>query len=37
MTERKDKTPERRYPGRRSDNTVNEGHGKIDTTQPPPR
>lgn len=33
----KDKTPKRRYPGRRSDNTVNEGHGKIDTTQLPPR
>jgi len=26
----KDKTPIRRYPGKRSDNTVNEGHGKID-------
>jgi hypothetical protein len=26
----KDKTPKRRYPGRRSDNTVNEGHGKIE-------
>ncbi len=25
----KDKTPKRRYPGKRSDNTVNEGHGKI--------
>lgn len=24
----KDKTPKRRYPGHRSDNTVNEGHGK---------
>ncbi len=33
----KDKTPKRRYPGRRSDNTVNEGHGKIDTTKLPPR
>lgn len=28
----KDKTPKRRYPGRRSDNTVNEAHGKIDKT-----
>ncbi len=26
----KDKTPKRRYPGKRSDNTVNEGNGKID-------
>jgi hypothetical protein len=26
----KDKTPKRRYPGKRSDNTVNEGHGKVD-------
>ena len=26
----KDKTPKRRYPGKRSDNTVNEGAGKID-------
>ena len=26
----KNKTPKRRYPGKRSDNTVNEGHGKID-------
>ncbi len=26
----KDKTPKRRYPGRRSDNTANDGHGKID-------
>jgi hypothetical protein len=26
----KDKTPKRRYPGKRSDNTVNEGDGKID-------
>lgn len=25
----KDKTPKRRYPGKRSDNTVNEGQGKI--------
>ncbi len=25
----KDKTPKRRYPGKRSDNTVNEGNGKI--------
>ncbi len=25
----KDKTPKRRYPGKRSDNTVNEGHGQI--------
>lgn len=25
----KDKTPKRRYPGKRSDNTVNEGDGKI--------
>ncbi len=27
----KNKTPKRRYPGKRSDNTVNEGHGKLDT------
>ncbi len=27
----KNKTPKRRHPGRRSDNTVNEGHGTIDT------
>ena len=26
----KDKTPKRRYPGKRSDNTVNEGQGKIE-------
>lgn len=26
----KNKTPKRRYPGKRSDNTVNEGHGKVD-------
>ena len=26
----KDKTPKRRYPGKRTDNTVNDGHGKID-------
>ncbi|MFQ5569927.1 MAG: hypothetical protein ACE5G0_09645 [Rhodothermales bacterium] len=26
----KDKTPKRRYPGKRSDNTVNEGRGKIE-------
>ena len=26
----KEKTPKRRYPGKRSDNTVNEGHGKVD-------
>lgn len=26
----KDKTPKRRYPGKRSDNTVNEGAGKIE-------
>lgn len=26
----KDKTPKRRYPGKRSDNTVNEGDGKIE-------
>jgi hypothetical protein len=26
----KDKTPKRRYPGRRSDNTANEGRGEID-------
>ncbi len=37
MPERKDKTPKRRYPGRRSDSTVNEDHGKIDTSQLPPR
>jgi len=29
----KDKTPKRRYPGKRSDNTVNEGHGAVDTTK----
>lgn len=29
----KDKTPKRRYPGKRSDNTVNDGHGKIDNEQ----
>lgn len=28
----KDKTPKRRYPGKRSDNTVNEGGGRIDKT-----
>lgn len=28
----KDKTPKRRYPGRRSDNTVSDGHGTIDKT-----
>ena len=27
----KDKTPKRRYPGKRSDNTVDEGHGKIES------
>jgi hypothetical protein len=27
----KDKTPRRRYPGKRSDNTVNEGNGRLDT------
>jgi hypothetical protein len=27
----KNKTPKRRYPGKRSDNTVNEGDGKLDT------
>ena len=26
----KDKTPRRRYPGKRTDNTVSEGEGKID-------
>ena len=26
-----------RYPGRRSDNTVNEGHGKIDTAESKPQ
>lgn len=30
VTSFKNKTPIRRYPGKRSDNTVNEGHGKID-------
>ena len=29
----KDKTPKRRYPGRRSDNTANDGHGEIDGTK----
>ena len=29
----KDKTPKRRYPGKRSDNTVNEGGGKIERTK----
>ena len=33
----KDKTPKRRYPGRRSDNTVNDGHGEIDSLVPPKR
>jgi hypothetical protein len=28
----KDKTPKRRYPGARSDNTANDGHGKISMT-----
>ena len=27
----KEKTPKRRYPGKRSDHTVNEGHGKIES------
>lgn len=27
-----DKTPKRRYPGKRSDNTVNDGHGRIDSS-----
>jgi hypothetical protein len=31
----KDKTPKRRYPGVRSDNTVNEGHGHIDPADRP--
>lgn len=31
----KDKTPKRRYPGKRSDNTVNEGNGQIDKTKLP--
>ena len=30
VTGYKDKTPKRRYPGKRSDNTVNEGGGKLD-------
>lgn len=30
VTDYKDKTPKRRYPGKRSDNTVNEGNGKIE-------
>jgi hypothetical protein len=30
VTNWKDKTPKRRYPGKRSDNTVNEGEGKIE-------
>lgn len=29
----KDKTPKRRYPGKRSDNTVNEGQGRIEGDQ----
>lgn len=29
----KNKTPKRRYPGKRSDNTVNEGNGKIDNAK----
>jgi len=31
----KDKTPKRRYPGKRSDNTVNEGNGQIETSKLP--
>ena len=31
----KDKTPKRRYPGKRSDNTVNEGGGHIDKSKLP--
>lgn len=31
----KDKTPKRRYPGKRSDNTVNEGHGRLDPSKLP--
>lgn len=31
----KEKTPKRRYPGKRSDNTVNDGHGTIDKTHRP--
>ena len=30
VTDFKNKTPRRRYPGKRSDNTVNEGKGRID-------
>ncbi len=30
-----DKTPKRRYPGRRNDNTVNEGDGKIERKEMP--
>ena len=30
VLDHKNKTPKRRYPGRRSDNTVHDGHGKID-------
>jgi hypothetical protein len=30
----KDKTPKRRYPGKRSDNTVNDGHGTIEQPKP---
>ncbi len=30
----KDKTPKRRYPGKRSDNTVNEGHGAVEPSRP---
>ena len=33
VTHFKDKTPIRRYPGKRSDNTVNEGHGKVDSAK----
>ena len=31
----KDKTPKRRYPGKRSDNTVNEANGTVDTSKLP--
>ena len=31
----KEKTPKRRYPGKRSDNTVNDGHGAIESENSP--
>jgi hypothetical protein len=35
VVDHKDKTPKRRYPGKRSDNTVNEGHGSVDKNKLP--